>query len=222
MIVDNKQFTAGEPARAGTLWICSQIPGTVLSQDVTDVLTTRGFWPSYNVPWFQSLWYSLGYGLLVEQYGDMGAYLWDYNDSFRALIFARDAPNVESFEDMMSLMQENNWQTDPLSKDCAELAISARMDLSAGPLSEAAPSGGIDCKITAASMLAAGPMGVWAKSGPTVENQPPFVWSTSQWAATPHQGLPDQFDFDWQTYTVEPLPADKDVTKIADKAIMSE
>ena len=34
-----------------------------------------------------------------------GTYLWDYHNSFRALIFARDAPNVKSIEDMQAIIQ---------------------------------------------------------------------------------------------------------------------
>ena len=72
MIVDNKQFTPGEPARAGTLWIVSQIPGLVMARDATDVLTGQGFWPSYNIPYFPELWKLLGYESLVQQYGEYG------------------------------------------------------------------------------------------------------------------------------------------------------
>lgn len=74
MIVDNKQFAAHKSPSAGpgTLWIVSQIPGQVVSRDVTDVLVKRGFWPSYNIPYFPDLWSILGYESLVKQYGAWG------------------------------------------------------------------------------------------------------------------------------------------------------
>ena len=77
MIVDNKQFTAKTATAAavvapGTLWVASQIPGLVVSKDVTDVLVQRGFWPSYNIPYFPDLWSILGYESLVKQYGSWG------------------------------------------------------------------------------------------------------------------------------------------------------
>lgn len=215
MIVDNKQFTPGQPTRAGTLWISSQIPGQVESADVTSVLQFQGYWPSFNIPYFKDLWYALGYGSLVAQYGQWGEYLWDYEASFRSQIFKRDAPNVANLDDMKRIMQENNWQSDPLSRNSAELAISSRMDLATGPLSTQNPSGGIDSKISAASLMGTNPMTVYAKCGPTVEAQAPFVWSTSPWAEMPHEGLPDEFNFDWVTYTVQPLPVAKKSQEIA-------
>lgn len=77
MIVDNKQFTpktatAAAVVAPGTLWVASQIPGLVVSKDVTDVLIQRGFWPSYNIPYFPDLWSILGYESLVKQYGSWG------------------------------------------------------------------------------------------------------------------------------------------------------
>jgi hypothetical protein len=102
---------------------------------------------------------------------------------------------------------ENNWQTDPASKDCAELAIAARMDLSAGPLGTLQANGAVDAKLSSATWMSQNPMAVLAKSGPTVETQKPFTWSTSQWASQPHEGMPDTFNFDWQTFTVIPRPS---------------
>jgi hypothetical protein len=206
MIVDTKQFTPFQQPGAGTLWIASQIPGRVESIDATAVLNARGFWPSYNIPYFQDLWYALGYGTLVQQYGADGEYLWSYNNSFRALIFARDAPNVHGVEDMQNIMQENNWQTDPLSKNCSELAICARMDLTAGPLGPADPSGAIDAKISSYQMMSTSALYVLAKSGPTTQNQAPFQWSVTPWANNSHLGQPDTFNFAWQLFSVSQPP----------------
>lgn len=50
-------------------------------------------------------------------------------------------------------------------------------------------------------------MGVSAISGPTHQEQTPFQWSGTAWAAVPHDGLPDRFDFDWQEYANAPNPA---------------
>jgi len=215
MIVDNKLFTPGQQPGPNTLWIASQRPGLVLTQDVTPVLLRQGYWPSFNIPYFTQLWNEMGYASLVKQYGSEGAYLWKYLGSFRQVIFARDAPKVESIEDMQSLMQENNWQTDPLSRGSAELAIAARMDLSPGPLGSMDANGAIDCKLTSAAWMRAdaesGSSGlrVLAKCGPTVETQKPFQWSKSPFNNKPHLGQPDLFDFDWQTFEVQQRPEAK-------------
>lgn len=42
-----------------------------------------------------------------------------------------------------------------------------------------------------------------AISGPTTEGQPPFVWSQSPFAAVPHVGQPDAWDFPWISMAVD-------------------
>ncbi len=51
MILDLKKFTPGRDLEAGLLWIAEQIPGLVASRDMTEQLA-RGYWPSYNIPYF--------------------------------------------------------------------------------------------------------------------------------------------------------------------------
>lgn len=143
-------------------------------------------------------------------------YLWSYDNSFRALLFARDAPNVSNMADMQAIIQSNKFQTDPLSKGSAELAIAARMDLSNGPLSSPSAMGAIDAKISSASWMSQGGMRVLAKSGPTVESQAPFTWSTSAFSTLSHVGLPDTFNFDWETFVVAQRPrASSNSTRVA-------
>ena len=62
MVVDYKLFEQGKRELAtgtgeaalkpNTLWVSEQIPGTVAMADVTQQLE-RGYWPSYNVPYFE-------------------------------------------------------------------------------------------------------------------------------------------------------------------------
>ena len=49
MIIDNKQFVAGQPLRPNTLWVVEQIPGYTVSADVTNILQKQGYWGSYNI-----------------------------------------------------------------------------------------------------------------------------------------------------------------------------
>jgi len=74
MIVDYKQFEAGEKLKPGLLWICSQIPTLMKSQDVTFVMANKTYWPSYNVPYFPELFSLAGYDDLVKKFGDVVSY----------------------------------------------------------------------------------------------------------------------------------------------------
>ena len=101
MVLDNKLFTPHQDQLTdGLLWVLEQIPGYFRRQDLTEILQTRTFWPSYNSPFFPGLslpllsLYSFRYSEvfnksgnseLVKQYGDW----FSYDKTPRALIFAR-------------------------------------------------------------------------------------------------------------------------------------
>ena len=86
---------------SGLFWVLEQIPGYTQRNDLTKVLETRTFWPSYNSPYFPgSLWSNYIIKLkmidpevfnksgnleLVAKYGDW----FTYDKTPRALIFAR-------------------------------------------------------------------------------------------------------------------------------------
>ena len=53
-MVDLKRFVVGKELLPGTLWVAEQIPGLVEASDMTDTLL-RGYWPSYNVPYFEEV-----------------------------------------------------------------------------------------------------------------------------------------------------------------------
>jgi hypothetical protein len=54
MILDLNLFTPGKELPAGLLWVAEQIPRLIASADVTQQLA-RGYWPSYNIPYFQQV-----------------------------------------------------------------------------------------------------------------------------------------------------------------------
>lgn len=56
MIVDYKRFKPGQPLRDGLLWVLEQLPTLIVSRDVTDTLRQQSFWPSYNSPYFSSIY----------------------------------------------------------------------------------------------------------------------------------------------------------------------
>jgi hypothetical protein len=132
MVVDYNQFRPGWVKQGpGLLWVLEQLPGFVRSEDLTSVLTGRGFWPSYNSPYFPDVYNRSGNRQLWEQYGDW----FSYERTPRAVIFERETGSVERMEDMVQLMRYNNYVKDPASAcNCtppysAENAISARCDL---------------------------------------------------------------------------------------------
>lgn len=49
MIIDYNLFTPGSEIRPNTLWIAEQIPGWVVSADESEVLSSTGYWASYNI-----------------------------------------------------------------------------------------------------------------------------------------------------------------------------
>ena len=54
MVLNVGLFRPGEALAPGMLWVSEQIPGLVVSEDVTHELE-RGYWPSYNVPYFDKV-----------------------------------------------------------------------------------------------------------------------------------------------------------------------
>ena len=110
-----------------------------------------------------------------------------YDRTPRAMIFARDAPQVSDVASMIKLMRYNDYTKDPLSAcNCtppysAENSISARCDLNPkngtypfGALGHRS-HGGTDMKLTTSAL--ASNLQFIAQSGPTWDPTPPFRWS---------------------------------------------
>jgi hypothetical protein len=195
-IVDYKLFTPGQPLKPNTLWILEQIPGYIQAADETSVLLNQGYWPSYNIPFFEMIYNLSGYPAYYKQYGNQ----YSYTEAARAQIFRRDEHAVQTIDDMKRIMRYNQYQTDPLSLGDACRGISARCDLNTpwatnGTLNGWAAFGGIDSKIT--NNLLIKQMAAWAVCGPTWDNQPVFAW-TKTWASVPHYGMPVVYDFTWE------------------------
>jgi len=192
MVVDMKKFTPGVGASEGFLWLAEVIPGEVFSGDVTHVVKALGnYWPSYNIPYFKANYIIAGYQAAYEAYGDA----YSYDNCTRALMMRRDYGNIVTFDDMCSMMRQNNYKTDEYAAGSPANAISPRKDLS-----QAYAFGGIDTKVTSYSRIvnqrAAGVGQSVAQNGPSHENSdlPPFQWSTSG-STEVHLGQPDVFNF---------------------------
>jgi len=196
MIVDTKLFTPGEPLPPNVLWIAEQIPTLVESADLTETLA-RGYWPSYNVPFFAKISEISGWTQLQKTGGTSIS----YELAPRAEIFRRDEGNVVDMNSMKYLMRYNEYKTDPYSEGNPGNAICSRFDLEP---TNPSPSGCYDTKVTTASlskMLISESI-----SGPTYQGLPPFSWN--EFPGVVHDGQPTVFDFPF--LTMQPIsPSDE-------------
>jgi len=198
MVVDNSLYPGSmEALPNNTFWILEQIPGYVESADMTWFINEKGFWPSYNIPYFKYIFDISGFPLWVQQYGNW----FSYQECPRCLIFGRDHNNVNDMNSMKWIMRYNDWQTDPLSQGNSGNAIASRFDLVnttvvPNPWLVKAAFGGIDSKVTSARDA----MKVIAQgvSGPTWDQQPVFSWAP--WSNVTHLGMPEEFGFDWHKF----------------------
>jgi len=185
MLINYNLYSPGVPLPPNLLWVVEQIPGYVVSADVTDELV-RGYWPSYNVPYFPFIYNISGYPEIVEKYGPD----FSYQLCPRAKIFRRDQGKISSFQDLKSFMRYNDYQHDPFSKQNPSDAICSRGDLLPRPYL----GGCIDTKVTKHDLQ--NKMISHAVNGPTTSSGlPAFSWN--KFNSSIHEGQPSTFDFDF-------------------------
>jgi len=162
------------------------------------LLSTQGYFPSYNIPYFENIYVISGYPSAVQQWGSW----FDYNLHPRAQIFNRDHDKVQNLNWMKYMMRYNEWQTDPLSKGNSINAIASRGDLvnqtDMPPFLSRSAFGAIDSKVGSFELIQQ--FQVPAISSPTYNEQPYFSW-TAEWNGTVHVGQPQTFIFDWYVMT---------------------
>jgi len=181
MVVDIDLFKPGQALAPNTLWVIEQIPGLVVGGDVTHELE-RGYFPSYNVPYWPEIYEKSGYPRLDERHGRRKGS--EYSLAPRASIFRRDHLLAQSLEGLKFVMRENGYrpedhantgELDPLAKD-PWMAICSRGDLNpSGP----ALVGCYDSKVTSASLFRES-FGAWAVNGPTNQGVPTFSWREAE------------------------------------------
>ncbi len=142
------------------LWIVEQYPGGFERGSVSNVVNSRGFWPSYNRPYFKTVFDKMGFGLASLFHGDY----YTYDKTARALIFARNATTIEKagasgLTALKHLMRYNDFNNDPLSNKDPTWTISARYDLLPTTLQYWALDGAIDAKITTMRAMQGATMG---------------------------------------------------------------
>jgi len=199
MVVDLKRFQRGKALLDGLLTVVEQMPGVdgVISADMTQILVL-GYWPSFNVPFFDRVYRNSGYPEVVENLASRGpefaaaAEGLSYQAAPRSKIFRRDSGTVIDLQSLKHLMRYNGFPNDPLSGGSPFGAICSRGDLSKDKPS---PVGCYDSKVTNYDM--AWRLEAEAVNGPTTQDGlPPFSWQPFTKMA--HEGQPDVWDFDFE------------------------
>lgn len=197
MIIDRSKFIPKEAILDNALWIVEQIPTLVVYEDETNILRA-GYWPSYNVPFFEEIYNKSGYPDVVAKQGPDVS----YQLAPRAKIFRRDQGKVTDMESMKKIMRYNGYATDPYSEGDPCNTICCRADLRK---TDRSASGCYDTKVSDLSMAAK--LQSFAINGPTRNggSLPPFSW-TGPFQNASHLGLPTVYDFDFVTMQPMDLP----------------
>ncbi|ELU08391.1 hypothetical protein CAPTEDRAFT_181876 [Capitella teleta] len=186
MMIDLKRVKLNQELLDGALWVVEQIPGLVKGDDQTDILRT-GYWPSYNVPFYEEIYNRSGYPDVVLSRGTD----YSYQLAPRAKIFRRDQGNVKDMESMKAIMRYNDYKNDPYSEGKSCNTICCRGDLLSNPTA----NGCYDTKVADYSMALK--RNAHIISGPTRSHGlPPFSWTPS-FQSPQHVGLPPKYDFSW-------------------------
>ena len=173
--------------------------------DMSDILNTRGYWPSFNRPYF--LYKYMGFEDAAARYGD----LFSYEKNPRANIFRRDAPGVNSIDSMEELIMSNSYKTDEFAYGYPGNTIGGRFDFMGGPLNNTPYDGWFkkglhgarDGKVFSIKELNEGidiGASVFAINGPPYNDQcAPFEFS-GEYADVPHPGVPKKLMYKWQRF----------------------
>ena len=183
MVINYNLFTPGQPLLPGTLFVSEQIPGLFVGGDVTRELE-RGYFASYNVPYWIEIYNASGYPAVVKSYG----FEQSYQLAPRAKIFRRDVGTVTDINSLEHIMRSNNYKSDPYADGSPWNAICSRGDLAGSD------GGCYDTKVTDNTLAVQGR--AYALNGPTTAGGTlaPFAW-TGQWTQQPHAGLPQVYNF---------------------------
>jgi len=190
MVIDLKKVHLKEKLDNDALWVVEQIPGLVEGADQTDILRT-GYWPSYNVPFYESIYNLSGYPAIVDMHGPD----YSYQLAPRAKIFRRDAGLVKDFPSMKDMLRYNDYKHDDYSEGQPCNTICCRGDLESD-WNDNLVLGCYDTKVSDYSLALN--LKSLAINGPTTSHSlPVFSW-VGQFSNQSHIGLPRDYNFDWQ------------------------
>ena len=202
----NKIDTNKKEIKEEAFMIIEQLPEYTESGDVTHFLT-KGYWPSYNIPYFKTIYEKSGYVEIIEN-NPSSFDSYDYSGSDRPVIFRREQTNVNSLEDFKKMMRYNHYQEDECSQKNAAWTIASRYDLNVNGVGRPLCYGAIDVKFVSVKEITEGKNIVHIISGPTNDDQPTFSWSnTTCHESNPirwfHEDVVDTWNFPWIDYEVQ-------------------
>eukprot|EP00930_Biecheleria_cincta_P010377 TRINITY_DN11246_c1_g2_i1.p1 TRINITY_DN11246_c1_g2~~TRINITY_DN11246_c1_g2_i1.p1 ORF type:complete len:677 (-),score=114.48 TRINITY_DN11246_c1_g2_i1:139-2037(-) len=200
LVVDYNRFTPGEPLGDNAVRILEQVPGLSQQADVTSEVSARGYWGSYNRPFFKDTRRASGH---EEAEGKFGSF-YSFEGAPRGLIMKKVGSSVSSLADMRAAMTRNDASDSfpGLAGGGPGHAIAARLDLDSSVSN--IPNGGIDAKVTSSCLMRK--MQCQAISGPSHQTLGAFRWTSKAelgkpseelFQGWPHMGLPDVYDFDY-------------------------
>jgi len=215
LVVDYKLFVPEKPIRDNVVRIVEQVPGVTQQADVSTQLASRGYWGSFNRPFFKDTRELSGHAAAEATYGSF----YSYESAPRAGLMGTVSANIVNLADMRKAMMRNEAaDLVPGKIGGTGHAIAARLDLD--PMVSNIPNGGIDAKVTNRCLMKS--MQVQAISGPTHDAQPVFRWKSPSvdgvagaelFSGWPHMGLPEVYDFHYMQMT----PEDKEASdKLSD------
>jgi len=168
----------------GTFWVLEEVPGAIISSDMTGHLRDHKYWASYNIAYFEET---------RRIAGDTANW---HNDT-RALLFRDMQSDVKTLSDMQAVMGWNDYLNSNVSKGNPENAVMSRADLPNSPSFSA--FGGIDSKVSSVKYYRAGRT-AFGRVGPTWDAVPVFCWHQHPELAqnNTHEGHPECFNYLWQ------------------------
>jgi hypothetical protein len=199
MVLDMSLFVPGSSVpTSGLFTVLEEIPGYIHTEDMTSTLYSAQYWPSYNIPFFPSVYDLSGNSAVCKiglQFNNSDNC---YSDAPRAKIFREKYSTVSDVLSMQYMINYNDWQSDPNSAGDPCKAIACRRDLEPD-FSSRYPSGGLDGKVSSvmSARKSSTPIPlIYGRVGPTSDNQTPFCWSDLKEQYV-HDGHPNCFDFEW-------------------------
>ena len=186
--------------------IIEQLPQYIESGDVTHFLK-RGYWPSYNIPYFKTIYEKSGFVEAIQQKPDLYD-SYDYSGSDRPKIFRREQTNVNSLEDFKKIMRYNHYYEDEISKKNAAWSIASRYDLNTNGVGRNLCYGAVDVKFISVKELKEGKNIIHIISGPTNDNLPTFSWDNTTCAENNpdrwyHEDVVNTWNFPWIDYELQ-------------------
>lgn len=199
MVVDFKLFQAGAKAQPeGFFTIFEEVPGLYHIADKTATLNADGYWGSYNVPYFDDISEASGYAKLCKMDSTNC-----HDTAPRAKLFREYQPQVNNVEGAQWILSYNSFQNDTASLEDSCNTIACRGDLEPKERNRGA-YGALDAKVSSvinAKRYPGIPPVLYARLGPTHDQQPVFCWSqVADESDYSHNGQPDCYDFTWTSF----------------------